>query len=458
MSRFVRASKFRHVFGTGSKPEQCYLDLKPSRNAHDSNLIKANPKYLAVCWEAAGGGAFAVIDQKEIGKTKNFNLFTGHKSVVLDVDFNPFNDQIVASCSEDCKVNIWTIPDQLAPQSAPSMTLNGHSRKVGQISFHPAADNVIASSSGDLSIKLWDITNGKEKLEILGHSDAIQSFSFNDNGTMLASTSKDKKVRVFDVRQKKEVWKADAHMGVKPQRCVWLGDTPRIVTTGFSKMSDRQLWVWDMNGSSTPLCTVDLDTSSGVLMPFYDVDTKLLFLSGKGDGNIRYFEFVDEKPWQFPIADYGSRVPQRGVAFLPKRACDVNNIEIAKAFKLSTDSVEPISFTVPRKADHFQADIFPDAISGDAGLSCDAFFNGETASAKRVSLEGGFVAGTKKIVDFAAPPPPGQDKKKDLDNPQNEKELREAWHKLKDEKKILEDKLAQAQVQIRSLEIKLAEK
>lgn len=41
-----------------------------------------------------------------------------------------------------------------------------------------------------------------------------------------------------------------------------------------------------------PVSEMDLDQSAGVLMPFYDQDTSVLFLGGKGDGNIRYYELV----------------------------------------------------------------------------------------------------------------------------------------------------------------------
>lgn len=35
---------------------------------------------------------------------------------------------------------------------------------------------------------------------------------------------------------------------------------------------------------------VELDTSNGVMFPLYDPDTNLIFLCGKGDSVIRYFE------------------------------------------------------------------------------------------------------------------------------------------------------------------------
>lgn len=35
----------------------------------------------------------------------------GHKGLVLDIAWNPFDDNMIASCSEDCTVKLWHIPD-----------------------------------------------------------------------------------------------------------------------------------------------------------------------------------------------------------------------------------------------------------------------------------------------------------------------------------------------------------
>ena len=56
-------------------------------------------------------GAFAVIPHGVQGKmTEALPLFNGHTAGVLDTDFNPFNDHIVASASEDCKVCLGSRP------------------------------------------------------------------------------------------------------------------------------------------------------------------------------------------------------------------------------------------------------------------------------------------------------------------------------------------------------------
>lgn len=132
----------------------------------------------------------------------DYPLCTGHTGPVLDVDFNPFNDYVVASCSEDCKVMVWSIPEGgLKEQlSQPTVTLSGHGRKVGGVLFHPTAENLLASYSFDLTVKLWDVEKGVERQELSGHIDSIQSICYNYNGNLMATTCKDKKLRVFDIR------------------------------------------------------------------------------------------------------------------------------------------------------------------------------------------------------------------------------------------------------------------
>ena len=58
---FVRASKFRHVYGSVAKKELCYEGLHFTQSTHDGSFCAVNPQFLAVVIESAGGGAFVVL-------------------------------------------------------------------------------------------------------------------------------------------------------------------------------------------------------------------------------------------------------------------------------------------------------------------------------------------------------------------------------------------------------------
>jgi coronin-1B/1C/6 len=73
------------------------------------------------------------------------------------------------------------------------------------------------------------------------------------------------------------------HLGAKNSRAVWMGEQDRVATTGFSKMSDRQLGLWDIKVPNQPIGGFKfLDSISGVCMPFWDDGNKILYLAGKG--------------------------------------------------------------------------------------------------------------------------------------------------------------------------------
>jgi len=148
--------------------------------------------------------------------------------------------------------------------------------------FNPAAENVLASSSGDYTIKLWDVESSASKLS-LKHRDIVQSMCWSADGSLLVTTNRDKKLRIWDVRQEKPAHEVPGHSGAKNSRAVWMGEHDRIATTGFSRMSDRQLGLWDARAPKEPIggFTI-LDQISGVCMPFWDDGTQCLYLAGKG--------------------------------------------------------------------------------------------------------------------------------------------------------------------------------
>ncbi|KAM4054583.1 type of WD40 repeat domain-containing protein [Hirsutella rhossiliensis] len=413
--RFVRASKYRHVFGKSTRKEFCYDNLHISRNAWDTNLVKVNPSYLSVNWDASGGGAFAVVPLNERGKLPDqIPLFRGHTAAVLDTDWNPFNDRIIASASEDGKVFIWEVPRDFTLYTdaeeivdvSPVTKLGGHSRKVGQVLFNPAAENVLASASGDFTIKIWDVATGQAPLT-LKHGDIVQSLSWNAAGSMLVTTSRDKKIRVWDVRQEKPVHEAQGHTGAKNSRVVWMGEHNRFATTGFSRMSERQIGLWEP-GRPEPIGGFTmLDSISGVCIPFYDDGSNCLYLAGKGDGNIRYYEYENDK-FEY-LSEYKSPDPQRGIAFLPRRGINVHENEVMRAYKTVNDTyIEPISFTVPRRAETFQADIFPPAIGTKPVANSKDWLDGKTGIPAKIDFESIYEGGAPKEIPSDYKPPPAQ--------------------------------------------------
>lgn len=111
---------------------------------------------------------------------KSYPTVCGHTGPVLDIEWCPHNDHVIASGSEDCTVmvrgrwetgggwrgvqrglsptpaapipQVWQVPEGglSQPLTEPVVVLEGHSKRVGIISWHPTARNVLLSAGREL--------------------------------------------------------------------------------------------------------------------------------------------------------------------------------------------------------------------------------------------------------------------------------------------------------------------
>ena len=127
---------------------------------------------------------------------------TGHRGPVVDLKFNPFNDNEIASCSDDGTVKVWYIPnDGLKVDTYQwKVDLHGHQRRVDYIDWHPTVQNLILSAGLDHQVVLWNVERAEPIQVYHCHPDAIQSISWNRNGSLFATTCKDKYIRVVEAR------------------------------------------------------------------------------------------------------------------------------------------------------------------------------------------------------------------------------------------------------------------
>lgn len=131
-----------------------------------------------------------------------------------------------------------------------------------------------------------------------------------------------------------------------------------------------------------------LDSSTGVISPIYDADTNIHYLAGNGDSSVRAFEITDDKNLITDLTTVAGDLPQKGIAFVPKRALDVMDTEVARLLRLTQQAIVPVSFNVPRKTkSKFADDLFPNTPGPIPALSADEWFSGSTKPPVLVSLD-----------------------------------------------------------------------
>ncbi|EME83789.1 uncharacterized protein MYCFIDRAFT_84097 [Pseudocercospora fijiensis CIRAD86] len=128
-----------------------------------------------------------------------------HTKAVLDVDFGgPRGNTLLASCSSDLTIKLW----DPAEEYKNIRTLPGHDHSVSSVRFIPSgaagaplSGNLLASASRDKTIRIWDVTTGYCLRTLRGHGDWVRSLAPTIDGRWLLSTSSDQTARMWDLSQ-----------------------------------------------------------------------------------------------------------------------------------------------------------------------------------------------------------------------------------------------------------------
>jgi coronin-7 len=388
----IRSTHYRHVSGKEDKPELQYDGLRSAASASFARQIVANGTFFAVPLEG-NGGQVAVVRHADPGRQPLDPSRVENGSALVDFDFSPFDDCLLLCALENAKVKVHRLPADATGKRKEGLIgevaaeLKGHRSKLATARWHPIVPQLVVSTSLDGSVRVHDITASAEVLTISdAHPDAVLSQTFDLGGSVIATSNKDKKLRLFDLRAKSAVAQTDvAHAGAKSFRAEWMGQHNRIFTAGFSKTSERECAVWDTRKLDAWLGRAALDVSSGILEPMYDEDTNVAFVSGRGDTTIRLFEPVDQPHF---LTMFSAGDPAVGVAALPKTMVDVRAIELRRFVKLTASGrVVPIRFTVPRtRPEFFQDDIYVPTRSQTPTQTADEFLAGGAATPQFVDL------------------------------------------------------------------------
>ncbi|VIO92162.1 platelet-activating factor acetylhydrolase IB alpha subunit, putative [Brugia malayi] len=91
-------------------------------------------------------------------------------------------------------------PGEWIPRPPEKFCLSGHRSPITRVIFHPVY-SIIASSSEDSTIKVWDFETGDFERSLKGHTDAVQDLAFDISGKLLASCSADMTIKIWEFVQ-----------------------------------------------------------------------------------------------------------------------------------------------------------------------------------------------------------------------------------------------------------------
>ncbi|KAI9364418.1 hypothetical protein DFJ73DRAFT_416385 [Zopfochytrium polystomum] len=336
---------------------------------------------------------------------------------VCDFQLDPFESTTLYTLSDDGMVRVWKLSEIVASLQAgrtvddmmqPTDSFRAHSGRSSFILVHPTVRGLLLTASPEMNapvLKVWDVDT-KSVVASFPHPQAILSVAVSPDGRLCATCAKDKTVRAFDLRSGKTLSEGASHDGTKAARALWLGNSEHLLTVGFGRANRREVRIFNATNLKSPIITSSLDTSPSVLVPFYDNDLQLLYLSGKGESFIETF-YVDIRNRQVTKVNRASLPTiQSGVVFAPKHECNVRIVEVAKAYRLVATGLDLVSFTVPRlKKDYFQDDLFP-PYTFASGTSVSAWRGGADVAFSTMNLQPKDLAAVSSIQKITTPQRP----------------------------------------------------
>ena len=372
-----QVSKLRNIFGEPKKEK--FTDVAMAEVTSEGNLLAVNSTFLAVSWQGVKGCVGVFDSNTPTRISSEIPLIRGHESYVSDLKFSPFRTNLLSTGSDDSTVKLWEIPQEGLKEDLTTelQKYSGHSRKVSHVQFNPVCNDIITSASFDNTIQIWNMVKSDTIAKVtLG--DIPNSLEWNYNGSLVGTSTKEKLAYIIDPRANTIAIKAKAHDSPKIQKMCFI-DENHFITCGFSKGSMREVKLFDMRKATEGaldeiVSSIDVDRQSGIMSPYYDEGLKLLYVPGRGEGNIHYYDLSDNILKE--CSEYKSSQPQKAITMFEKKTMDYNKCEVARFAKVVGKELIYLSFYVPRRNPGYDPVLYPPVYAGEASVTSDEWMAG----------------------------------------------------------------------------------
>eukprot|EP01018_Ginkgo_biloba_P034867 Gb_05087 [translate_table: standard] len=179
----------------------------------------------------------------EDGEPALVTTYASHKGGTYCLAFRPYMKHLVSGGADGavllwslfCRPNAHTRHTQIRPYR-----YLGHQGAVYAVAVSPQ-DTVVASSSKDKTVRLWLPTAEGKCSVIKGHGGAIRTVAFSSDGKCLLTGSDDKTIKVWSVDTEKFLLTLNGHMNWV--RSAEFNGDGRLVASGGD---DKTVKLWDV--------------------------------------------------------------------------------------------------------------------------------------------------------------------------------------------------------------------
>jgi len=160
------------------------------------NAVAVAPSHRLV----ATGGDDNIVNVWRVDNASNVASLAGHTSPVMCLAIDPASEHFVAAGSEGGSIKVF---DMASGKLARSLT--GHAAGVTCLNYDSAA-NMLISGSMDASFKMWDVRTKKCIMHHKGHSTEVTDAQISPDGRWCCSSGKDGVMNLWDLRDRETIY------------------------------------------------------------------------------------------------------------------------------------------------------------------------------------------------------------------------------------------------------------
>ena len=287
----MNETKIKKILGEEKK--DYFTDCILARGITEGRLIAVNDKYLAVAWIESG--SVRLVDSNNPINMSKAEGFRVEHANILDMEFSPFDNNILCHSNENNNVIISKITEENDNMNIYSSNYEGHVKKVNFVNFNPIASNIMCSSTSYGELHVWD-SNQFKTLTKYNFSNNQNNVFWSPNGDLIGINFKNKILNVLDPRSKKIVYQNQISELFTNSKFTWL-DNNSIACIGWNRSSDKLLNLIDIrknNGqkfNSAFHSSILIDKYTSQTTPFADPELKLIYTVAKEESYIKIFDY-----------------------------------------------------------------------------------------------------------------------------------------------------------------------
>ena len=308
----------------GKEINKCFTNCFIPDTITDGRLMALNDKHLALTIDnKSNKGIINLLNPNNpCNLNETYTLFTIENSNILDMEFSPFNSDVLAFSNENKHIHICNIKDN---GEVDSDYYKHHTNKIHFINFNPAASNVICSSSFG-EVQIWDVVKFQPHISYALSSN-LNSMLWSPNGSLIGFNTGNKTINICDPRSDSMVFESQITEMNTKTKFVWLDDNS-IGAIGYKKLEKQfYLNLYDIrNNNQNPYSSFEISTYPSTVTPYVDPELKLIYIIGKDDYYIKIYDYNSGKLQKY--SDFMTSELNNLSIQLNRRYLNKNNYEL----------------------------------------------------------------------------------------------------------------------------------